>query len=357
MSNGQGDDEADPTILPILLESQDSSLNQGGYSSNLYHSLHSVWQDTNNLVKGLSYLPNNPFLEIKTDACNTGWGGHLGPIRVQGLFPNHQLSLNINCKEMLAVHCTLRALLVHVRNQFVLVKTDNVAMKQYILSQGGTGSPALCTSAIELLVWCQSQGITLTAECIPGLQNTLADRLSRWTLAQTEWSLKWSVVDQLFQRFQKPQIDLFASAQSVKLPVYCSWRPDPKAQKIDALSMCWSQVLAYVFLPMALLHKVLLRVQQDQVSSMILVAPRWPNCLWYPLLLSLLTEHPVRLPLSEDFLTQDRGRVRHANPGDLCLVAWPVSGVLSLNRAYQNRLRALSLQPEQSQLTNPMSRA
>ena len=137
------------------------------------------WQNTDNLVKGLSYLPNTPSLEIETDACKTGWGGHLGPIKVQGLFPSHQLSLHINCKEMLAVHCTLKALLDQVRNQSVLVKTDNIATKQYILNHGGTGSPALCALAIKLLVWCQSQGITLTAEYIPGLQNTLADHLSR----------------------------------------------------------------------------------------------------------------------------------------------------------------------------------
>ena len=68
----------------------------------------------------------------------------------------------------------------------------------------GTGSPALCALTLKLLMWCQERGITLTAEYIPGFHNTLADRLSRRTLSQTEWSRKQSVVHQLFLRFKEP---------------------------------------------------------------------------------------------------------------------------------------------------------
>ena len=242
-------------------------------------------------------------------------------------------------------------------NQTVLVKTDNITTKQYFLNHDGTGSPALCALTLKLLMWCQERGITLTAEYIPGFHNTLADRLSRRTLSQTEWSQKQSVVHQLFLRFKEPQIDLFASAQNVKLSVYCSWRFDPKAHSVDALSICWSCVIVYAFPPIALLHRVLLKVQQDQVLYMILIAPRWPGRPWYPLLLDSLIEHSVWLPLTPNLLTQEQGRVRHANLEYLCLVAWPVSGVPWLRRDYQNKFRALSSQPGPFRCISLMSQA
>ena len=186
-------------------------------------------------------------LGIETDTCDMHWGGHLGSTKVQGLWSNLQLQYHINCKGLLMVHLILKSLLDHAKNQTVLVKTDNIATKQYILNHGGTGSPALCALTLKLLMWCKEHGIMLTAEYILGLHNTLADRLSRRTLSQTEWSLKQSIVHQLFLRFKEPQIDIFASAQNAKFSLYYSWRLDPKAHSVDALSLCWSCIIVYVF--------------------------------------------------------------------------------------------------------------
>lgn len=307
------------------------------------------WKSKANLTEGVLIHPDLPTVTVTTDACNKGWGGHSDGLKVQGRWSNAQKKYHINCLEMLAVHYTLRAFSHLLLGKVVCVETDNIAVRQYLNKQGGTGSPALCALAMKLLTWCKGQRITLVAEYIAGIDNTLADTLSRKTLSQTEWSLKQSVAQALFELWEEPLLDLFATAKNTKTLVFCSWRFEEKAHHIDALSMSWRGLQAYAFPPLALLQRVLLKASQEQVRSLILIAPNWPSRTWFPLIIQHLIEDPIRLPLHPDLLTQQRGRLLHANPGDLCLVAWLISGEPSLPRAYQNRLRERLLHPGLSQ--------
>ena len=252
------------------------------------------WQTKDNLLQGVPLVCSPPSVEVETDACNTGWGGRLGQLKVQGLFQGPHKRFHINCKEMLAVQFSLWALLDQVKGRSVLVKTDNIAVRQYILNQGGTGSPALCALLLKLLHWCQSQGITLSAEYIPGVQNTLSrhpvqenscpDRVVPESLGNTSTVCPVQGTSDRSVRH---------CVLNKKTPVFCSWRTDPQAFHTDAMSLCWSQLLAYAFPPIALLHRVLLKAREDQIPYMLLIAPLWPSHPWYPLLLRLLIEDPV----------------------------------------------------------------
>jgi hypothetical protein len=311
------------------------------------------WRDETRLSQGVSLgtLPHSAV--VTTDACDTGWGGHYMHWRVQGRWTKKQRALHINCQELLAVHLTLSRFRHLLRNQRVLVRTDNVAVKQYINKQGGTVSPSLCALTLKLIQWCNQQHISLRAEHVPGVDNRLADTLSRKMLNQTEWMLKKSVVQTVFAVLGEPQIDLFATAENKQLPVFCSWMYQSEAFHIDAMTISWVGVHAYAFPPLALIPDVIRKASKESLS-LILIAPYWPNRSWFPLILPLLIEDPIRLPLLPDLLTQQKGRVLHSNPGLWSLAAWKISGVPSFSKAYRNRLRTRSSPQGLCQHTKPM---
>jgi len=64
--------------------------------------------------------------------------------------------------------------------------------------------------------------MTLQASDIPGVQNTLADGLSRGvSLSGSVWTLKQPVVDRIFERLWEPTVDLFATYNNRRLAVFC----------------------------------------------------------------------------------------------------------------------------------------
>ena len=69
-------------------------------------------------------------------------------------------------------------------------------------------------------------------------------------------------------------IDLFASQTNAQLPTYCSWRPDPSAVVIDALSISWKNHYPYLFPPFALLNRCLAKIRKEEVEALI-IAPVW----------------------------------------------------------------------------------
>ena len=93
-----------------------------------------------------------------------------------------------------------------------------------------------------------------------GCLNVMADLLSRSNLVQsTEWSLHPQVFKEICQKWFTPHVDLFATHLNHKLPLYVSPVPDPKSWDIDALNINWTNLTAYAYPPMALLHKVIQR--------------------------------------------------------------------------------------------------
>ena len=87
--------------------------------------------------------------------------------------------------------------------------------------------------------WCLKHNIHIHAAHIPGKKNCLADKLSRGQklVRLTEWALKPSIVQHIFQIMGTPNIDLFATCANSQLPVFCSPYPDPLAWTCDALSV------------------------------------------------------------------------------------------------------------------------
>lgn len=79
--------------------------------------------------------------------------GRWGQNRWEGRY----LSWHINCLEMMAVFRVLRLFLSRLRDQHVLVRSDNTAVVSYLNHQGGLRSRPLYKLARQILLWSQGR--------------------------------------------------------------------------------------------------------------------------------------------------------------------------------------------------------
>ena len=165
--------------------------------------------------------------------------------------------------------------LKYIHLSCVMISTDNTTLVSYINKQGGTHSPNLCVEVWKILQWCLKRHI-IRIRHIPGKFNVLADRLPRIDkIVKTEWSLDQSIVNSIFQMFNYPNLNLFATHFNHKLPLYVSPVLDNQAFAIDAFSMNWNNLHAYAFPPTILIPSILNKIRQSQ-CRIVLIAPLWP---------------------------------------------------------------------------------
>ncbi|XP_043373659.1 uncharacterized protein LOC122460845 [Dermochelys coriacea] len=127
--------------------------------------------------------------------------------------------------------------------------------------------PLLCWVALLLWEFCLAYSILLQASYLPGVQNVLADRLSRQFLMY-EWSIHPDIVHSIFRSWGFSRVDLFAMQANRKCPTFCSFRGHSPGSIADAFMILWSSQLLYAF---PLIYKVLLKVHRDK-ADVILVA-------------------------------------------------------------------------------------
>ncbi|CAC5367143.1 unnamed protein product [Mytilus coruscus] len=147
------------------------------------------------------------------------------------------------------------------------------------------------------------------------------------------------MINKIFLEWGSPTIDLFASAQNRKCPVFCAWDQDPTALTQDALSIGWDRMFAYAYPPLSLIPKVLQQMI-DYQCEMILIAPFWPKQWWHPQLIQLLIAQPLLLPQWDNLLEQGQGRLKifHPNPEIFSLTAWRISTNNLKQKAFQKTL-------------------
>ena len=166
---------------------------------------------------------------------------------------------------------------------------------------GGVKSVACNELAKEIWAFCIERNIWLSAVHLPGVQNVVADRLSREFNEQVEWQLDKQVFARICNKFGMPEIDLFASRLNAQLPRFVSWHPDPDAEAIDALAYYWGDKFFYAFPPFCLVGQCIQKVLVDRAEGL-MILPVWPTQPWYSMLLQLLTREPVILPKSKHLL-------------------------------------------------------
>ena len=291
------------------------------------------WLDEDNLLMGQPIQDLPPDHLLFTDASQLGWGAHLRDLEAQGLWSQEEKLWHINALELKAVFLGLKHFLPVIQGTTVVAMTDNTTVVGYVKNQGGTRSRQLTQLTTEMLSWSQQQGITLQSRHIPGQRNVRADQLSRaGVLLPAEWSLHPGVCKALWKLWGQPHVDLFATSRNSRLQLYFSPFQDDQALGTDALSQDWDGMTAYAYPPSSLIPLVLRKVEDSRDLDLILVVPAWPTKPWFPQLLELLVDRPVKLPALQKLLRQE-GQF-HSNILLLNLHAWRLSSVPGLRQAF-----------------------
>ena len=222
---------------------------------------------------------DSPDIEVGTDASLQGWGAHRGEAQAGGRWLVEELEDHINVLELRAILLGLKSL-VKEQGQHIRVLTDNTTALAYVKNMGGLRSQPCNQISREIWQWAEENENWLTIAHIPGVENVVADYLSRNFSDSVEWSLSLKIFHKICKVFGKPDIDLFASRLNAKVEKYVSWGPDPNAWKVDAFSLKWTNAFFYVFPPFSLVGRVLRKMKADRTEG-VLIAPDWPSQPWY----------------------------------------------------------------------------
>ena len=119
-------------------------------------------------------------------------------------------------------------------------------------------------------------------------------------------------------------MDLFVSRINAQVMRYVSWRPDPAAIHIDALTFPWGTQFNYAFPPFSLIGRVLQKMKEEE-AELILVNPCWPTKAWFPRVLRRIVDTPLVLPKGCLWLPQ-KPHLHHPLHNKLELLAYKLSG-------------------------------
>jgi hypothetical protein len=160
----------------------------------------------------------------------------------------------------------------------VIIRSDNTATC-YNINRRAAGI-TLLPPLLHLLRFADRVGIELTAEHVRGVDNTIADRLSRISPGG-DYALKMEVLEAHLREWGlQIDADLFAAGWNAKHRTYCSLKPDSKAFARDAFLINWSQFrLPLLHPPIPLIPKVLQRLESEKMTA-VLVLPNWSTQPW-----------------------------------------------------------------------------
>ena len=246
---------------------------------------------------------------------------------------------HINYLKLLAIFLATQTFAGESSDLTILVQTDNRSAMTYVNKRGGTHSASLTQLAKTVWFWCMERKISLVAEHIPGLMNTVADEESRRQADRWDWKL----CPAIFQRINLIWGPLTLDLCITQLERFFSWRLDPLAAGTDAFCQQWVG-RTFANLPWILIPWVLSEVRVQQ-ATVILLAPVWKSQVWYPVLLSLLIDHPRLIPAQETNILQVHQAPLPIRGQEVQLAAWPISGDPASQASYQRRLQSFSWPP------------
>ena len=283
------------------------------------------WLDRDRLELGISLEQVSPQLELWFDASDMGCGAQLDESVASGLWAPEEVESSINVRELLTIERALLWFAPHLVGSSVAVFADNSTAIAYLRNQGGAHSLLLNSFAQRILRWAENLQVVISLQFIMGKHNVLADSLCRPNqILGSEWTLKREVFQDLCRRWPV-SIDLFATSQNHRSSIYFSPYHDHNALGTDALLQSWDGWQVYAFPPWSLIPAVLKKLRSSSGVLLTIIAPYWPQRLWFPDLLDLVVDGPVALPQSRDFLHQPHFHRFHLGVSRLSLHAWRLS--------------------------------
>ena len=190
--------------------------------------------------------PTAQHMQTTSIASDVGWGGYLrndqGTVtaKTQMLWTTEESALHSTQQETLGSARTVLALLHKIPPRAALtIRTDNICA-QAAWNKGSSkwhiNEPVRnCLNRLTLL------GIWVRAQYVPGLQNVLADRLSREHRDQHNYQLRSKAYKFVCKALQfYTTLDLFMSDNNHKCTRFYSYLPSPKALGRDAFLQTWA---------------------------------------------------------------------------------------------------------------------
>ncbi|XP_039305200.1 uncharacterized protein LOC120357772 [Solenopsis invicta] len=230
--------------------------------------------------------------EIFSDASRSGWGASCNNAKTHGFWNSEEQQHHINYLELQAAFFGLKCFAKDFKNCNILLRIDNTTAISYINRMGGIQFEHLSKVAKEIWSWCEQRNIWIFASYICSEDNVIADQESRRIEPDIEYSLSQKAFKQLYMRFGKPTIDLFATRINNKCSKYVSWKQDPGSIAIDAFIIDWNHEFFYAFPPFALIPKVLKKIRNDNARG-ILVIPNWPSQAWFSQCIQMFESKPI----------------------------------------------------------------
>ena len=294
---------------------------------------------------GNALISAAPDMILQTDASKSGWGAHReGPNNgegINGLWTPEEAELAINLLELRAAEFGVKAFTKNLSNIHVHLKMDNISALAHINKKGGTRSRQLVDATKNLWEHCLKKGITLTAEYLPGIQNTVADSLSRHYVDWSDWKLEPKYFNKLNNSWGPIKRDLFANRLNHQTTLYFSWKSDPEAVGTDAFLTPW-QKGDYAFPPFCQIARCLAKIRKEK-TTVILIAPVWQSQYWYPDLLNLAVDQPLLIPTTPQTLMDSQ---KQPHPliakNALHLAAWKLSGQETERKVFLRKLQTSS---------------
>ena len=202
--------------------------------------------------------------------------------------------MSSNSRELHAVLYSTMAAAPRLKNSVVLAETDNSTTMAYVNHLGGR-SRFLSEVAHRLWRVTNQFGITLRAVHRPGVENRRADLLSRWKQDSTDLKLDPKYFRLAEQRWGRHTVDLFATRLNRQVGRFFSRRPDPEATAVDAFLFTLIGENPWCFPPEALIPRLLGQLTRQR-ATVTRVAPQWPGKPWWPDLIRLMVDTPIKLP-------------------------------------------------------------
>ena len=175
---------------------------------------------------------------LESDASKEGWGANYLGVSTGGLWTQEEQKHHINYLELLAAFLALKTFARDCHSVAILLRIDNVTAIAFVNKMGVPHSTPLSNLAVEMWKWCCNRTIFVHTEDLPG-KDVRADWESWHARDSIDWMIQRDIFQQLEEQLGPFTIDLFASRTNAQLPTYCSWRPNPHAVAVDALSIPW----------------------------------------------------------------------------------------------------------------------
>ena len=268
------------------------------------------------------------YFVVHTDASLSGWGAYLSSGDfTSGSWSDSERENHINLLELKAIYLAIVYFLPKFHSKRISIKCDNSTAIAYFNKIGGTHSKSLCILALEIWVILRDNSISCHASHISGLENNAADFLSRHSHYH-EFALSSEAFSFVRSCLSFPlELDLFATKDNKKLPLYCSLFTDPNCFKTDAFSFTWPSNI-YIFPPLPLISRALMKTFRDEVEFCLFITPAWHTLPIIPILTKSLIDSPIFI--SSNHLL---GCLPMRHPFNL--MAWPISTSSVKTREFQ----------------------